>query len=138
MPNDIDRKSLQEMFDQIRANTSWNLEGDLVWGYVFTDESEEKLVAASEDLVKRGFVNVGVYEAEEDDEHEHGEHCSHDHDDEGTGDEVPMFVLQVEEVKCHTIDSLHTRNQEMSAFAAKHHLRSYDGIEVGEAPDNLN
>ncbi|MFO0665107.1 MAG: ribonuclease E inhibitor RraB [Polyangiaceae bacterium] len=146
MSNDIDRESLQEMFDEIRANTSWNLEGELLWGYVFTDPSEEKLIAAGEALEKQGYVVVGVFEGEEEDEHdhdhEHGEGCDHDHDHAHPhahgDDDTPIFVLQVEEVKHHTIDSLMERNRVMSAFAKKHDLESYDGIEVGEVQSAVN
>ena len=150
MPNDIDRDSLQEMYDEMRKNTSWNLDGEMLWGYFFTDPSEEKLVAAGEALAKLGYAVVGVDEAEEDDEHEHdenydhdheeaeehvhGEGCDHDHDhdhDHGV-DGVPMFVLQVEEVKHHTVDTLFARHREFTAFAEAHGLDTYDGIEVGE------
>lgn len=152
MSNDIDRESLQEMFSEMRKNTSWNLDGEMLWGYFFTDPSEEKLVAAGEALAKLGFVVVGVDEAEEDDEHEHDENCDHDHaahdhvhgedcdhdhvhDHDHDHDGEPMFVLQVEEVKHHTVDTLFARHRELTAFAAAHKLDTYDGIEVGEVTE---
>lgn len=151
MSNDIDRESLQEMFTEMRKNTSWNLDGEMLWGYFFTDPSEEKLVAAGEALAKLGFTVVGVDEAveEDEDDHVHGEDCDHDHDHAHAHEHVhgedcdhdhdhdgePVFVLQVEEVKHHTVDSLFARHRELAAFATAHGLGAYDGIEVGELPD---
>lgn len=179
MSNDSERDNLQAMFDEIRKSTKWNLDGELLWSYFFTDPSSEKLLAAAPALGKLGFTVVGVSEAEFEDDHVHGEDCDHDHeghdhaghdhaghdhaahphaghdhaghdhaaadsasahvhdencahaDAKADGEEL-FFVLQVDEVRPHTVDSLHERHLEMRAFATERNLEAFDGIEVGE------
>jgi hypothetical protein len=167
MPTENERENLQAMFDEMRATTKWNLDGEMLWSYFFTDPTEAKLTSAADALAKMGFTVVGVDEAEFEDEHEHvhdencahgpdaaedtdddnrktpemvpgiasaphvhDEHCNHDHGD--SDDKALFFVLQVDEIKHHTVDTLHARHIELRAFAAKHALDAFDGIEVGE------
>ena len=42
-----------------------------------------------------------------------------------------MYGLHMERVEKHTVDSLDRRNGELDAFAVKHGLQSYDGMDVG-------
>jgi hypothetical protein len=156
MPDDNEHDNLQAMFAEMRETTTWDVDGELLWSYFFTDPVAATLLAAGSELGKLGFTVVGVDEAEFEDEHVHGEHCAHDHDrdergtrpaahvhDEHCGhnhaevgpnsNEGIFYVLQVDEVRRHTADSLHARHIELRAFAAAHKLDAFDGIEVGEA-----
>jgi hypothetical protein len=157
MNTDNERDNLQAMFAEMRETTTWNVDGELLWSYFFTDPVAANLLAAGAELGKRGFTVVGVDEAEFDDDHAHDhvhdescahghdpveppahvhdENCGHDHEESAvaSGGEV-FYVLQVDEVRQHTVDSLHARHIELRGFAATHKLEAFDGIEVGEAP----
>ena len=103
---------LETMFAQMRANTKWNVDGPLLWGYFFLDPSAEKLKHAATDLEAMGYRVVGIAP--------------------GAGRQV--FRLHVERVEAHTPASLNARNNEFYALAEKYSLASYDGMDVGPAP----
>jgi hypothetical protein len=105
----ITRDQLVEMFANIKEKTKWDMDGKMVWGYFFTNATREPLVAASKDLEKQGFRVVQVYQTEERKE----------------------WWLHVEKVESHSVDSLHSRNQELYKFADEKKLGSYDGMDVG-------
>ncbi len=115
MANRIPRAQLQEMFDNISATTDWDMSGDMLWGYFFTDSDKSALERASEKLQKQGYRFVDLIQPE----------------DEGTP--LPYFFLHVEKVETHTVDSLHRRNTELDAFARANGLDTYDGMDVGPA-----
>lgn len=101
------------MFDSIRGQTKWNIDGEMLWGYFFFDPRPEKLRAAATELKSNGYRFVDLYEVE-------GK----------TGE----FVLHVERVERHTVDSLDARNGQLQEFAARHDLLKYDGMDVGPVP----
>jgi len=109
----IDRSVLEEMFANIRANTTWPIDGDMLWGYFFTDKDEAKLERAGRELETRGYRYVGILRPEAGD------------DDDGT------FYLHVERVETHTVDTLHQRNMEFYALAETLGVETYDGMDVG-------
>ncbi len=113
MANRIPRAQLQEMFDNIVAKTDWDMSGDMLWGYFFTDADQSALERASEKLQEQGYRLVDIFQP----------------DDEGTP--LPYFFLHVEKVETHTVDSLHRRNTELDAFAQANGLDTYDGMDVG-------
>jgi len=115
MHNRIPRVQLQEMFDNIAAQTDWDLSGEMLWGYFFTDSDKSALERASEKLEKQGYRVVDIFQP----------------DDEGTP--LPYFFLHVEKVEAHTVDSLYRRNTELEAFARANDLETYDGMDVGPA-----
>ncbi|MFG0333273.1 MAG: ribonuclease E inhibitor RraB, partial [Maioricimonas sp. JB049] len=61
---DIPREELEAMFDAIRENTEWDLDGDLLWGYFFTHTDRKTLEAAAETLQADGYQLVQIFEAE--------------------------------------------------------------------------
>jgi hypothetical protein len=107
----IDRAALVEMFDNIRAKTNWDMSGDMLWGYFFTDTDPEKLARAGHLLAERGYRCVGVRPPE---------------DDPGG-----LHWLHVERIETHSVDSLQTRNGELDDFADELDLHAYDGMDVG-------
>jgi hypothetical protein len=109
----IPRSVLQEMFDRIRQHGKWNLDGDLLWGYFFFDDRPDRLEPVRAVLEARGYRFVDVFQTEG--------------DDGPTG----VFMLHVERVETHTVDSLDRRNGEFDALAAAHGLSGYDGMDVG-------
>lgn len=113
----IELAALQEMFNEMRAGTDWNLDGPMLWGYFFTDGSEPRLRALLPLLEAQGYRLVDVVGAAV----ERGE--------------APCFILHVDRQEIHSAQSLHARNAQLQAFAALHELRSYDGMDVGPIDD---
>src|SRR5687768_1646527 len=54
---------LEDMFQRMRANTKWNVDGDLLWGYFFTDPQPAKLRPLADELTKLGYRYVDLYPA---------------------------------------------------------------------------
>ncbi len=105
---------LNEMFAHMKTDAGykkWNVDGDLLWGYFFTDPDAQKLQPVADYLVKNGYRFVSIYPT----------------------DDKKTFFLHVERVEHHTPESLNRRNQEFYKLADKCHLESYDGMDVGPA-----
>src|SRR5688572_9752852 len=109
----IPRDQLQQMFDGIRQQTKWNIDGDMLWGYFFSDARPDRLKSAQRELEAQGYRFVDLYETEQD------------------GNKTGEFMLHVEKVETHSVDSLDTRNGELVALAARHGVKAYDGMDVG-------
>ncbi|MEI6519646.1 MAG: ribonuclease E inhibitor RraB [bacterium] len=113
----IEFEAIKDMFDQIRKETEWDIDGPMLWGYFFTDKSEEKLEKAAYELNEMGYFFVDLYEPDL---------------EEG---EEKYFFLHVEKEEAHTPDSLFKRNLELNEFAQKLGIDSYDGMDVGNIGD---
>lgn len=105
----IELSQIEEMFENVRAQTDWDIDSDMLWGYFFTDETTEKLQAAAEELESMGFRPVSIYQSEDE----------------------THFQLHVEREERHTPASLYVLSQRLSEVAERHGLRSYDGVDVG-------
>lgn len=106
----IPKSELIQMFDAIAQQTDWDMTNEMVWGYFFTDDSQEKLEACSERLAEQGYQLVDISE----------------------GDEVDdPLTLHVEKIEVHSPETLDRRNQELAALAQEMGLSSYDGMDVG-------
>ena len=112
----ITLQQLKEMFSNMRAKTKWNLDGDMLWGYFFTDPDLKKLESIAKHLSETGFHVVSI----------------HPTDDQST------HVLHVERVEHHTPETLDIRNKEFEALAVKFHIETYDGMDVGPVPPKSN
>lgn len=112
----ITKKDLTELFENMEENAPWDMRDALLWGYYFADPSKEKLEAVAPVLAEQGYTVVGVALSEKEDPAD-----------------ADLWWLHVEKVEKHTVDSLHLRNQLLYAFAATHHIDSYDGMDVGPA-----
>jgi Regulator of ribonuclease activity B len=104
---------LETMFDNMRSQTSWDVGGDLLWGYFFFDFSPAKLQRLADVLEKSNYKLANLYQS----------------DDETT------HVLHMEKIETHSPQSLFTRNEELQQLALAHKVASYDGMDVG--PLNL-
>jgi len=100
---------MEEMFANMRAQTKWDVDGELLWGYFFTDPDTNLLERASERLTTSGYRLVQIYPT----------------DDKST------YVLHVERIEKHTPQTLQIRNGEFEKLAAEFGLESYDGMDVG-------
>src|SRR5580765_8606978 len=94
---------IKEMFAGIRADTEWDLDGDMVWGYFFTDPDPKKLESLARRLARDGYHVVDVFETEDKSTH----------------------FLHVERVEKHTPQTLHVRNAEFYRLAEEYALESY-------------
>ena len=108
----ITLKDLEDMFSNMRKETKWDLNGDMLWGYFFTDRDPKKLEPVAKHLSAAGYRVVSIYPA----------------------DDNSIHWLHVERIEHHTAKSLHIRNQELSALATKFGIEDYDGMDVGPAP----
>jgi hypothetical protein len=107
----IPLSKLQAMFATMHAQGRLNVDGPLLWGYFFLDPDRAKLGAAAKELSAKGYHVVGIA-------------------DNGRG----LYRLHVARVEVHTAESLYARDIEFDTLARKHHILSYDGMDVGPAP----
>ena len=108
-PTRIQLAQLQTMFTNMRAQTSWNVDGPLRWGYFFFDPRAVKLKQAASELQAQGYETVELQAVPGKD----------------------LFRLHVEKIEVHSPVSLHHRNAEFYALADKHGIALYDGMDVG-------
>lgn len=107
----ITLEALQEMFADTKSRTTWDLEGEMLWGYFFTDSDRRKLQPAADYLTNAGYKFVDIFPSDENDRR--------------------IYFLHVERIERHTPETLDQRNQYFYALAAKFGLDSYDGMDVG-------
>jgi hypothetical protein len=105
----ITLQKLEQMFSGMRAETNWNVDGDMLWGYFFTDPDPQKLARVAQHLERVGYRVVSIYET----------------DDKNT------HVLHAERAETHSPQTLHARNLEFYQLADEFGLESYDGMDVG-------
>ena len=105
----IPLEQLEDMFANMRAKTKWDLDGDMLWGYFFTDPDPKKLEPVAKHLSESGYRVVSIYPA----------------------DDKSIHWLHVERVEHHTPKTLFARNQELEAVATKFRIATYDGMDVG-------
>ncbi len=110
----ITLEQLEEMFSNMREHTDWDVNGELLWGYFFTDSDPEKLEKAAVVLDEMGYDVVEIFQSEDDED-----------------PSITDYVLHVEQIEAHTPQSLWDRNNELLAFAQAQGLESFDGVDVG-------
>jgi hypothetical protein len=110
----ITHESLVEMFENIEADTEWDMSKPMLWGYFFTDADRAKLEKVAPLLEKEGYRFVDIFLS-----------------DKEEPNESDLWWLHVEKEEVHTPDTLHERNRILYEFAADHQLDSYDGMDVG-------
>ena len=106
----IELSQIEEMFANVRSQTDWSIDSEMVWGFFFTDSDPARLEAAAQALESQGFRFVGIQPSE---------------DEEGAS------VLHVEQEATHTPRSLYDLSQRLADLAERHGLHSYDGFDVG-------
>ena len=106
----IQREQIESMFSTMRAKAPWNVDGPLLWGYLFFYPSREKLEQAASELESKDYRIVGIAPAR-----------------------GGVFRLHIERIETHTPASLDTRNQDFYALAERYGIALYDGMDVGPA-----
>jgi len=104
------------MFANISQKTTWDMSHDMLWGYFFTNSTRQPLEKASNDLARSGYRVVQIYPREK-----------------KSPKDPDLWWLHVERVETHSVASLFQRNAELSLFAKRHGLDTYDGMDVGPA-----
>jgi len=110
----IPKSELAAMFDSIDKNTDWDMSGDMVWGYFFTDSDRSKLESVVPSLESGGFDFISIYLSDKESE-----------------EDPDLWWLHVQMIEVHSVDSLHERNLSLYEFAAKNGIDAYDGMDVG-------
>src|SRR4051812_35086360 len=54
-------QQMEDMFANMRAKTKWDVDGEMLWGYFFTDPNTNKLERASQHLTTIGYRLVLIY-----------------------------------------------------------------------------
>jgi hypothetical protein len=103
------RSDVDNLFAEMKENAPFDVEGDLLWGYFFTDADKAKLRPLAEELAALGYREVVLYRT----------------------DDRRMYFLHVERVERHTPESLDALNRRFEALAERHGIDSYDGMDVG-------
>jgi hypothetical protein len=97
------------VFAEMRKNP-WDLNGDLLWGYFFTNQNKKALEFDAWVLRRFGYRTVDM------------------HQDEKKG----FWWLHVEKVERHTLDSMAGRNVRLAWFGSVFGGSDYDGWDVGQ------
>ncbi len=112
----IPKAQLEEMFANIRTQTSWDINGKMLWGYYFTSSSQDELGKISVQLVSEGYHFVEVRRLDSD-----------------IFQTTPEWQLHVERVELQTVDTLSARNTQFEDLASHYKNVVYDGMDVGPA-----
>lgn len=107
----ISRESLDAMFKNMSENTSWDINGVMLWGYFFTHDEPETLERLRDHLVSECYRFVDIHLSEE----------------KGT---PPIWWLHVEKEEVHSPATLDDRNDQFYLLASRLGV-SYDGMDVG-------
>lgn len=107
---------LEEMFAGIQAETPWDVNGNMLWGYFFTGPNKGDLEKIGAEL---GFIGYHLVEIRE---------C------ESTSSQGSAeWQLHVERVEFQTVDTLLSRNTQFEDLASRYRDIIYDGMDVGPA-----
>ena len=62
----IPKAQLEEMFANIETQTSWNMKGNMLWGYFFTGADQGELEKVATELTGDGYRLVEIRKRESD------------------------------------------------------------------------
>jgi hypothetical protein len=113
----IPKANLEEMFANIQTQTTWDIKGNLLWGYFFISFDKSQLEEIGGELVSNGYRLVEIRQRDPD-----------------TPQAAPEWQLHVERVEHHTVDTLYARNIQFEEVANRFKNVVYDGMDVGPAP----
>lgn len=100
------------MFQDLAAETDWDISGDLVWGYHFTNPHREALETLSQELTGQGYSQVDLSQ---------------------NTDGNAQWQLHVERVEANNPDSLVNNGAQMESLATKYLIHSFSEVTVRPA-----
>lgn len=110
--NEIPLKQVEDFYTNMK-DTGVNTDTTMLYGYFFTNETRKPLEAAAEELKKKNFRFVEIYQSDDD-----------------------TYWLHIERKEKHNGNSLYALNKELYDLAARYNLQSYDGYDVGNVDPN--
>ena len=112
----ISLPELQKMFLDLRSETDWNVDAEMLWSYYFTAATPELLESVAAALEEKEFISDDIFESED----------------------QPGFILELARIETHTPESLFAMNAELEALAARFEGVEYDGMEVNPITDDAD
>ena len=104
---EISLKQIEDMFLQMRKESKWNIDSDMMWGYFFTCRDKSKLQTLSLKLIEEKYRLNNIHR-----------------------DERGIYWLHVERIERHNPITLNNRNIELNKVASEYSVE-YDGMDVG-------
>lgn len=105
-------EDIKTLFDDLRADSEWNVDGPLTWGYYFTDTDSERLQPLSEHLCGNGYRFVELYATED----------------------SRRYFLHLERVERLRPETVLNRHKSMEEKAAEFGVEAFDGLDVDGPP----
>jgi hypothetical protein len=115
----IPKVQLEDMFANIKTQTPWNTEGNMLWGYFFTGTDQAELKKVATELAGDGYRLVEIRKRESD-----------------APQAMQEWQLHVERIETHSVDSLNTRNSALEGLASHFNAVIYDGMDVGPVEES--
>ncbi|WP_256375286.1 ribonuclease E inhibitor RraB [Pedobacter sp. ok626] len=104
---EIPLKQVEDFYANMKEK-GVNTDTTMLYGYFFTNETKKPLEAAAEELKKKNFQFVKIYQSDDN-----------------------IYWLHVERKEKHNSNSLYVLNKELYNLASRYNLQSYDGYDVG-------
>lgn len=104
---EIPLKQVEDFYASMKEK-GVNTDTTMLYGYFFTNETKKPLEAASEELKKKNFQFIEIYQSDDN-----------------------IYWLHVERKEKHDSNSLYILNKELYELASSYNLKSYDGYDVG-------
>lgn len=104
---EIPLKQVEDFYTNMKEK-GVNTDTTMLYGYFFTNETKKPLEAAAEELKKKSFQFVEIYQSDD-----------------------KIYWLHVERKEKHNSTSLYSLNRELYDLASRYNLQSYDGYDVG-------
>lgn len=104
---EIPLKKVEDFYANMKEK-GVNTDTTMLYGYFFTNETRKPLESAAEELKKKNFQLVEIYQTDD-----------------------MIYWLHVERKEEHNSTSLYSLNKELYNLASKYNLQSYDGYDIG-------
>lgn len=106
----ISLEEIEEMFSNMKAN-GVHTDTTLLWGYFFTSNKKDNFEKVANELKKRNFEFVEIYQADD-----------------------KRYWLHLERKEIHNAKSLYELDEELYEIATKYKI-TYDGFDVGNVDE---
>jgi hypothetical protein len=118
----IPRSDIEAMFENMTAEYGRDVSAPMVWEYFFTHSLREPLEQFAELLRQREYEVVDIHQSVPTE-----------------GDDSALWWLHVQRIEVHSVDTLCSRNEQLTALAEHNGIDAYDGMDVGpdEQPPNV-